>query len=148
MSLLIYCTVLATGGSVFCSLFLFALFSVILFLLCSYINISLDFTEHGACRKSMKEYAVLVHLQVKIPFEKYRWECIRSGNKLKSFWLKSTCLSLAVLKTESKFVQYVYVSSVSISRRLLAFHMKFKEEYFIFFTSCCVHCMIMMKCRV
>lgn len=71
MSLLIYCTVLATGCLVFCCLFLSALFSVIL--ACSDKNISLDFTEYDSCRKSMKEYVILVHLQVKFTCEKYRW---------------------------------------------------------------------------
>lgn len=117
MSLLIYCTVLATGCLVVCGLFLFALFSVIL--ACSDTNISLDFSEYDSCRKSMKEYVILVHLQVKLTCEKYRWEIIRSGNKLKGFCLKSTCLSLPVLKTESKLVQYMYVSYISISRLVM-----------------------------
>lgn len=48
----------------------FALFSV--FLVFSDINISIDFTECDACLKSMKECAILVHLQVKFTCEKYR----------------------------------------------------------------------------
>lgn len=83
MSFLIYCTVLAMACLVFCCLFLFALFSVIF--ACSDVNISLDFTEYDSCRKSVKEYVILVRLQVKCTCEKYRWESIRSGNKLKGF---------------------------------------------------------------
>lgn len=65
---LLYCTcyglscILWFGG-------FFALFSVIL--VCSDINISIDFTEYDACLKSMKECAIL---QVKFTYEKYRWK--------------------------------------------------------------------------
>lgn len=64
---------------------MFALFSLIL--VCFIRNHSLiGFTEYDTCRKSVKEYAILVNLQVKLSCEKYRRESTKSGNNLKGFW--------------------------------------------------------------
>lgn len=63
----------------------FALFSLIL--VCFIRNHSLiGFTEYDTCRKSVKEYAILVNLQVKLSCEKYSRESTKSGNNLKGFW--------------------------------------------------------------
>lgn len=69
-------------------LFVFVLFvSFSLILVCFDINPCLiDFTEYDACRKTMKEYAILAILWVKLCCEKYRRESTSSENNLKIFW--------------------------------------------------------------
>lgn len=135
---LLYCTCYWLS-CILWGFFSFALFSVIL--VCSDRNISLDFTEYDACWKSMKDcdfgpFTGEIHL----------WEV-----QMEVSWrVSGTCLSLAVLKTESKLVQCMYFSSISISRRLVmllpsTWHLRVLHILYILL---CTLPMLMMKCRV